>query len=149
MRLKMKIGIDVGGSHIGVGLIKENGIILGKEVRDNIASKLKEEEAKKFILDTIYEEISDLLKKHDYEEEDISKIGLAVPGNPSNTAIRNAVNMNITRFEIVPILEKKYQAKVKIKNDGRCAGLAEKKYGALKRYDNCIFLCFNTNRRCV
>ncbi len=52
--------------------------------------------------------------------------------------------MGITKFEIVPILEKKYNVPVKIKNDGKCAGLAEKKYGELKRYDDCIFLCIGT-----
>ena len=30
----MKIGIDIGGSHIGIGLINSNGTIIAKEEKD-------------------------------------------------------------------------------------------------------------------
>ncbi len=141
----MKIGIDIGGSHIATGIVKEDGTILGKETLDNKVTLLeKEEERHKYILDMIYKEIDELLKKYDYDIEDISKIGIATPGTPTETSIENAVNMGITKFEIAPILEKKYNVKIKIKNDGKCAGLAEKQYGELKKYDDCIFLCIGT-----
>ena len=33
---------------------------------------------------------------------------------------------------------------VKIRNDGKCAALAEKKYGAMKNYDDCVFINIGT-----
>ena len=141
----MKIGIDIGGSHIAIGIVKENGNVLGKKSIDNKASQLKnEEEVHKFIIENIEKAIEDLLKENGYEKEDITKIGIGVPGNPTKEAIQNAVNLKIKNFEIGKILKEKYNSKVLLKNDGKCAGLAEKKYGALKKYDNCIFLCIGT-----
>lgn len=34
--------------------------------------------------------------------------------------------------------------KVKIRNDAKCCALAEKKYGSLKDYKDCVFLCIGT-----
>ena len=34
--------------------------------------------------------------------------------------------------------------KVKVMNDAKCAALAEKKWGSLKDYDDCIFMCLGT-----
>ena len=141
----MKIGIDIGGSHIASGIVTDEGKLLDKVTRDISSTNIKsEKQAQKIILDAIDEEIEELLKKNKFHKEDISMLGLAVPGSPSKTAIINTVNLHIKKFEIAKILKEKYGAEVKLKNDGKCAGLAEKKYGALKQYDNCIFLCIGT-----
>ena len=141
----MKIGIDIGGSHIASGIVSEDGKIKYKELRDISLLKIENQEAaEELIIKTIDDEIKTILQKGNYDKEDISKIGLAVPGSPTETAIKNVVNLHIDKFEIGKLLEEKYQAKVKLKNDGKCAGLAEKKYGALKLYDDAIFLCIGT-----
>ena len=141
----MKIGIDIGGSHIASGIVDEYGKVIGKETKDISTINVEnEEKAKKLTIDIIDSQIKSLLKKFDYEVYDISKIGIAAPGNPTEKAIRNLVNLNIKYFEIGTILEEKYDVKVYIKNDGKCSGLAEKKYGNLKKYSDCIFLCIGT-----
>ena len=141
----MKIGIDIGGSHIGVGIVENEGNLIDKETKDiNSANIYNQEQAEQLILDTIEEEINILLKRNNLDQVDVSKIGLAVPGNPSETAIRNTVNLHIKNFEIAPILKEKFKVDVTLKNDGKCAGYAEKQYGALKGYDDCIFLCIGT-----
>ncbi len=141
----MKIGIDIGGSHIATGIVVEKGKLLGKETRDINISEIKtQDRVKEIIIDIIENEIKILLDRYDYEETDISKIGIAVPGNPSETEIKNVVNLHIKKFELAKILSLKYNTKVKIKNDGKCAGLAEKEYGNMKQYDDCVFLCIGT-----
>ena len=146
----MKIGIDIGGSHIATGIVNEEGKIICKQTFDISKEKIKsEEDAKKLIINTIDQEIKGVLKETKYDAEDISKIGLAVPGNPTETAIKNVVNLHIKEFQIGKILEEKYKAKVLLKNDGKCAGLAEKKFGALKPYGDCIFLCIGTGVGCA
>jgi glucokinase len=141
----MKIGIDIGGSHIGTGIIVGKGILLGKETKDiDIAKIESEERVKEVMLEIIDMEISTLLKRYDFKVSDISRIGLAVPGSPTEDSIQNLVNLHIKKFEIGKILAKKYNTKIKIKNDGKCAGFAEKKYGALKDFNDCIFLCLGT-----
>lgn len=141
----MKIGIDVGGSHIATGIVVENGKILNKEILDIDLSEISSaQNAEEILINTINYQINTLLKKSDYETDDISKIGIASPGNPSETELKNLVNLNIKKFNIKNALEKTYNTKIKIKNDGKCAGIAEKKYGALKNYNDAVFLCIGT-----
>lgn len=141
----MKIGIDIGGSHIASGIVEEKGKIISKETRDVDMNEIKDEKrAENLIMDIIENEIKLLLEKNNYKKEDISKIGIAVPGSPKDNKIRNLVNLNIKEFDLGNILKEKYKVQVKIKNDGKCAGIAEKKYGALKEFDDCIFLCIGT-----
>lgn len=149
----MKIGIDIGGSHIASGIVLEDGKLLAKETKDinffyDVIDKLnideKEEYSKRKMIEVIDEEISKLLESNNFTKEDISFIGIAAPGNPGKKTIRNLVNLGITEFKIATILENKYNAEVRIKNDGKCAGIAEKTYGSLQKYNDAVFLCMGT-----
>lgn len=141
----MRIGIDIGGSHIASGIVLEDGMLMDKETRDiDISSICSEERVEQLIIDEINYEIGTLIKRNNYSTGDISKIGIAAPGNPSENCIRNLVNLHIKEFNIVNELIKIYNTKVVLHNDGKCAGFAEKKYGALKRFDDCVFLCIGT-----
>ena len=141
----MRIGIDIGGSHVATGLVGKNGSLVSKESRDINISNIKDEKrVENLLLEIIENEISTLLEKNDLTVGDISKIGVAVPGSPKRTCIRNLVNLHIKEFNLGEKLKDKYKVNVNIKNDGKCAGLAEKKYGSLKKYSDCIFLCIGT-----
>ena len=71
-------------------------------------------------------------------------IGLAAPGTISSGVIVKAGNLNIENFDIISQLEKIYQNPLQIRNDGKCAALAEKEYGSLKEYEDCIFINIGT-----
>ncbi len=136
----MKIGIDIGGSHIGIGLVNSNGTIILKEekfIKDksNIEKKIEE---------YITENVIKMLQAY-Y----INEIGIAVPGTVTGTRIVRAVNLGIENYDLVTILQNNltkagYAINIKMKNDGKCAALAEQKYGALAGYDNSVFLCIGT-----
>ena len=141
----MKIGIDIGGSHVASGLVNKRGELISKETRDINISNIKDEKrVENLLLEIIENEIEILLEKNDFTIGDIIKIGIAAPGSPKEGKIRNLVNLHIKEFNLGEILKQKYKVDVKIKNDGKCAGLAEKKYGSLKKYKDCIFLCIGT-----
>jgi len=133
----MNIGIDLGGSHIAVGLVNEENKIISK----------KEHNWTK-------EEKEDLIKKQEYyckklikeiiEENKnikIEKIGIGYP-------YRNIVNGIIYRegkeIKLVDILYKEYRIPVYLKNDVKCSAICEKTIGNLKEYDNCIFMTLGT-----
>lgn len=42
------------------------------------------------------------------------------------------------------MLKEYYGTNIVIKNDAKCAGIAEKKYGAIKNYNDAVFLCLGT-----
>ena len=79
----MKIGIDIGGSHVATGLVDKNGELISKESRDiNISNINDEKRVESLLVEIIENEISMLLEKNDFTVGDISKIGIAVPGSP-------------------------------------------------------------------
>lgn len=141
----MKIGIDIGGSHIGAGIILDKGMLVGVETRDlKISKNDSASKVESIIIDTIQEEIKVLLDRYNYDVFDVSKIGVAAPGSAKDGRIQNVVNLNIKSFDIKKKLEEIYDAKVIVNNDGKCAGYAEKELGALRNSDDCVFLCIGT-----
>lgn len=131
----MKIGIDIGGSHIGIGLINNNGAIalkIEKFIKDKTNIK---EQIEEFITETII----GIGLTHEIES-----IGIAIPGTVSGNKIIKAVNLGIEDYDLANNLEKILKIPVKLKNDAKCAALAEQKYGELANYENSIFLCIGT-----
>lgn len=132
----MKIGIDMGGSHVAIGIVNENGEIIEKFEKD---IKTMEEQAKDEMSTYIIENISKIEQNYDIE-----KIGIGSPGTPKNGILTNLVNLKIKEFDITSILKEHFDIPVILKNDAKCAGLAEKTYGALKDYQDAVFLCLGT-----
>lgn len=131
----MKIGIDIGGSHIGIGLVDNNGSIVLK-IEKFIKDKTNiEETIEEFITETVIE----IGLKHDIES-----VGIAIPGTVSDNKIIKAVNLGIENYDLATNLEKILKIPVKLKNDAKCAALAEQKYGELQSFQNSVFLCIGT-----
>lgn len=136
----MKIGIDLGGSHIGVGLIEGHDL---KCTVDKFFMKEDKQDIENAVLRNTYELIEKILAENNFSINDIEKIGVASPGTVSNGKI-TSWNLGLKEFDFQSKLIEKYGLPVKIRNDGKCAALAEKHYGALKKYDDCIFINIGT-----
>lgn len=137
----MKIGVDVGGSHIGLGLVDENGNLLLKKEKDYEESK---SDMSSIVLETIVELINEILEENSLKKEKIESIGIALPGTVSKTSVIKAENLGIENFEIVTELKKQFNLPIHIENDAKCAAIAEKKFGSLKKYDDALFLIIGT-----
>lgn len=133
----MKIGIDLGGSHIAIGVIDNKGEIIEK-VEKRI-TKSEKNNIKKVIEEYIIEKTLNFLKEYK-----ITEMGIAIPGTVKNEIIVKSVNLGLKNYEIIKSLQEKIQLPIKIKNDAKCAALAENMYGALKSYDRTIFLTLGT-----
>lgn len=132
----MKIGIDVGGSHIGLGIIDSNGNLLLKTEKDY---DKRENDMSNIVLETIKELLNQILK-----EQQIEAIGIAFPGTVSNGVVVKAENLGIENFKIVENLKKEFNIPIYLENDAKCAAIAEKTYGSLKEYDDSLFLIIGT-----
>lgn len=137
----MKIGIDIGGSHIAVGLLEEETIIAKKE-----KDILKEEKnnIKKTVIEVITHFIKEILKEYNKNIKSIELIGIAFPASLRKGKIGMSVNLGVYGYEIAEELKKVFEVPILIRNDAKCAALAEKKYGVLKDYNNAIFLTIGT-----
>ena len=133
----MKIGIDLGGSHIAIGLVdNENNLIFKKE------HNWTEEEKNK-----LFESVEYYSKKliHEIINENnnikIEKIGI---GYPYRNIIKGIIYKEGETFNLPDILYKEFGIPTYLKNDVKCSGLCEKRIGNLKDYDNCIFMTLGT-----
>lgn len=137
----MKVGIDLGGSHIAIGIVDEEGKIINK--KEKSFSQDERTNIKIVIENFIIENILELSDKYNIES-----IGIAIPGTLSEKTIINSCNLGIEKYNIVESLMKKIDIPIKIKNDARCAAIAENKYGCIKNYDDGIFLTLGTGIGC-
>ena len=133
----MKIGIDLGGSHIGIGIVDNNGKIIEK-VEKRLMSKEKRN-IKSSIESYIIENVKKMQEKYE-----ITEMGIAVPGTISKNIIIKSVNLGIKDYNLIENLQKEIKIPIKIRNDAKCAAIAESKYGVLKQYNRSIFLTLGT-----
>ena len=137
----MKIGVDLGGSHVGIGLVEEDRII---SIKDKIFTRQDRVDIETTIVESIVNLIDELLKENSMTISDIESIGIASPGTISNGVIVKAGNLSLKDFKLVERLTKYYTIPIHMRNDGKCAALAEKVYGSMKEYDDCLFLNIGT-----
>lgn len=137
----MKIGIDIGGSHIAVGLV-ENGKIIIKKEKD--ITNTDKENIEGFLIESIVQYINEILDEENIKINDIEKIGMASPGTIKNGVIIKATNLSIKNFNIISEFKKYFNIDITIKNDGKCATLAEKEYGSVQQYSDIVYLCLGT-----
>ena len=133
----MKIGIDLGGSHIAIGVVDDKDYIVEK-VEKRLLSKDKKD-IKTSIENYIIENVKDLTEKYKIKE-----IGIAVPGTIKGTAIIKSVNLGVKNYNLIDNLRKQINIPINIRNDAKCAAIAENKIGALKDYNRSIFLTLGT-----
>ena len=129
----MKIGIDIGGSHITVGLIDNEYNILKLMQADIKSKKISE------IEDYIIKVVKELM-----EENKIEEIGIALAGVVENGIIVNAVNLGLEQYNLAESLNKQLDIPIKICNDVKAAAIAEKRQGCLKEYNKSVFLTLGT-----
>lgn len=130
----MNIGIDIGGSHIAVGLVDKNNKIISKKEHE----WTKEE--KQYFWKSIEQYSKQFISEY-IKDNNIEKIGIGFPA-------ANIVNGVVTKYgksvDLADILSREFNVSAFLKNDVKCSAICEKKYGNLKEYDNCIFMTLGT-----
>lgn len=137
----MKIGIDVGGSHVGLGLVDKNRKLVLKKEKDY---DKRQEDMSNIVLETIIELIYKIINENNIKKEEIESIGLAFPGTVSETTVIKAENLGIENLEIEKELKKHFNIPIHLENDAKCAAIAEKEFGSLKKYQDALFLIVGT-----
>lgn len=132
----MNIGIDIGGSHVAVGLVDNNMKIIAKKEYDWTKEERKE------LLNSAEKHCKRLIKEIIEENNvNIEKIGVGFPSD-------NIVNEIVTKYgqtmDLPSILSKEFGVPTYLKNDVKCSAMCEKTLGNLKEYDNCIFMTLGT-----
>lgn len=137
----MNLGIDLGGSHIAIGVINDENKIIDKYEKD--FTKQEKTKILEVIEKYIIETVNDLGRKYEFD-----KIGIAVPGAQKDGIILKTVNLGINNYNIAKKISDKTGKNVTVRNDAKCACLAEydnlvKKEKDLKN-KNILFLTIGT-----
>tara|TARA_Y100000310_G_scaffold327248_1_gene393289 strand:+ start:361 stop:1173 length:813 start_codon:yes stop_codon:yes gene_type:complete len=122
------IGIDLGGTNLRVGLVRNNKVV--KYI------KIKTPKTAQGIVDNLINYIEQVMSK------DVKGIGVSSPGPLENGIIKNPPNLPFKNYNLKKVLEKKFKKRVVIENDATCVSLAEAKLGNKKK--NFIVLTFGT-----
>ena len=137
----LRIGIDIGGTNIVVGLIDEDNTIVGKAWTPTRADSGFET-----IIDDIAACINNALTFSGFDMSDCSAIGIGTPGTCDT---ENAVAMHVHHLglEIAPygeFLKKKTGLDVYIENDANCAALGEVIAGAAQNCSSALMVTLRT-----
>ena len=132
----MKIGIDIGGSHIALGLVDD---------KNNIILKIEHDwtqEEKNDLFNNIGNYLKFTIKQViDQNNVTIEKIGI---GYPYKNIINGIIYKDGKEFNLPKILFKEFNIPTYLKNDVKCSSLCEKTIGNINEYDNSIFMTLGT-----
>lgn len=133
----MKIGVDLGGSHIAIGAVDNNGKVIEKF--EKRITKTEKKNIKKSIEEYIIEKTKLIQEKYK-----ITSMGIAIPGTVKNGVVLKSVNLDLKNYALIDKLKESIDIPIKIKNDTKCAAISENLYGALRDYNSGIFLTLGT-----
>ncbi len=99
---------------------------------------------KESIVKIIIDLLNKVIEESNVDLNDIEFIGIASPGTISDNKIVQATNLGLENFDLISELQKYINLPMQIKNDSKCAALAEKHYGNMRDYEDCVFICIGT-----
>lgn len=130
------LGIDLGGTKIGIGMVQQERIL------DKVKVDTEGGEGPEKVLNNLVSGIGQLGK-------DYQKVGVAIAGQVDTKKGDMAYSPNLPGFEdfsLVKELKKRLgdEVEIRIENDANCFALAESKYGAGKGYNSLVVLTLGT-----
>ena len=137
-----KIGVDLGGTNIAVGVIDAENKIIGLSKRKTNTPRPAKE-----IFDDINLCIADAIAAANLKAEDIASIGIGTPGSVDHETgvILYANNLDFYNVPAVEYVNEKFPGiKVYIDNDANCAALGEALAGCGKGKKSFIAVTLGT-----
>lgn len=137
----MYIGIDLGGTNIGIGVVDDENQLIYK---DSIPTR------KSLKFEDIADDIIELIKKALHGVSDtknvVKGIGIGVPGivNPNDSTVIECVNLKWKNIHIKEYIEGALDIPVFVGNDATVAGVAEFSVGAMKGASSGVLLTLGT-----
>lgn len=135
MANRVKIGIDIGGTHIRVALVDETGIL--KILKNNC----KADQAEDVVIDQVKSMIREIMVPE--------VVGIGV-GVPSAVDVEKGIIYNLNNIpswkevHLKEKLEQEFALPTYINNDANCFALGHKHYGIAKSYQHSVCLVMGT-----
>ncbi|TDQ42159.1 ROK family protein [Aureibacillus halotolerans] len=140
--MKVAAGIDIGGTKTAIGLVNENGVLIGKKVIPTDLSLPPYE-----MIDRMAEELKLLLQQCSITEDGCAGIGIGAPGplNSKEGSVTSPPNLPSWKgIQVTKQLEKHFSIPISLENDASAATLAEKWVGAAQDANDFIYMTIST-----
>lgn len=136
-----RIGVDLGGTNIAVGVISEDLKIIGRGVVKTRAPRPAED-----IFDDIKVAVDLSVEDAGISYDDVVSIGIGTPGtvNKENGYIEFANNLDFNNVPAKEMLEARLNKPVYLDNDANCAALGEAVAGVGKGCKNFVAITLGT-----
>jgi glucokinase len=138
---RLYLGVDVGGTKVQASLVRESGEIIGRE---KCATPRKGGPER--VVAAIEKCMDDMVRKGGISPNDLTAIGIAVPGvvDPDRGLVVVAPNMRLTGVDLGLLLEARFKAPIVVGNDGNFGGLGETWLGSARRAQSALYICVGT-----
>ena len=138
--MKSYLGIDLGGTDIKVGVVREDYTIAAKHSAPTMHPRPAEE-----IVGDMVAAGKKALRTAGLSEADINCVGVSVPSMVgADNRIIFANNLNWVDYDLAPVFRSFWDIPVRIVNDADAAALAEVYAGAAREFDNVVMLTLGT-----
>lgn len=137
IRDQVNVGVDLGGSHVAIGVVDYEGRIIEQFEKD--FSVEEKRDVLNVAINYIVDVVNCLKKKYMLDE-----FGVGMAGTIQNGVVLRSVNLGVRNFDLKNELENRTGLTVFVKNDAKCAALAEYRFGDIKEFNNIIFLTLGT-----
>jgi len=135
------LGVDIGGTKIQASLVEEAGAILGREKcltpRDGGPDQ---------VVATIENVIEQVLEDQELQPDNLTAIGVAVPGvvDPKTGRVVVTPNMNLTGVALGPHLKTRFKVPVALGNDCNLGALGETWLGSARKAKSAMAILLGT-----
>lgn len=127
------LGIDIGGTSVKLAAINNETDIIGRAEIASVAGNPT------LMADLIADAARPLIERHR-----IDRAGISCPGTIDTGGLSMAENLRWHDVPIRSMIAERLSLPVTIENDGCCALIAERQYGALRDYSHAVYLMLGT-----
>jgi len=134
----MRIGVDLGGTNIAVGLVDDDGKLITKKSAPTLPTRG---------MDGVIGDIVGLCRDLIADSPNpVKSLGIGCPGtvNPQTGTIVCAVNIGFFDMPIAQVVSSALSLPVYVENDANCAALAEALFGAAVGSNNSVTITLGT-----
>lgn len=134
-------GVDIGGKNTKMGIVDDFG-----NVTSSMAYKTRMERGYDAILLEVIENIKTMCEESGIEFDELSGIGIGVPGIVNSRAglVMSCANLNWKGVDLANDVTNLTGKACRVCNDANCAALGEQRFGSGKNFKNLVFITLGT-----
>ena len=136
-----RIGIDLGGTNIAVGVVNDRYEIVARRSVPTGAERPAEE-----VIRDMGDAVEEALRQAGLTAVDCASMGVGAPGacDPQTGGVKRAYNLNWFDVPVCRMLHQRFGIPVRLGNDANCAALAEVVAGAAVGCQDMVLITLGT-----